>query len=153
MKQITEKQYRQELEKAKKESQSRKYLNDIKVERDKYKKKFHIETSKLLAVYLFALLNAIVIYAMVSMWKFADLSYLGVLITDIAAQILIYAIYCLKAYKAKKSEEDLKFQREKNSLDELLKAGADSGEYVPTTAGNVETFVTNTPDDYDGSVG
>ena len=116
MKQLSEKQYRQELEKAKKESQSRKYKEEIKLERNKYKKNFHIETSKLLAVYLFAMLNAIVIYAMVSMWKFADLSYLGVLITDIAAQILIYGIYCLKAYKAKKSEEDLKFKKEQSCL-------------------------------------
>ena len=63
MKQMTENQYRQELEKAKKESQSRKYKEEIKSEKSKYKKRVHFETSKLLAVYLFALLNAIVIYA------------------------------------------------------------------------------------------
>jgi len=153
MRKMTETQYRQELEKAKKESQSRKYKEEIKLEKNKYKKRVYLETSKLLAVYLFALLNAIVIYAMVSMWKFADLSYLGVLITDIAAQILIYGIYCLKAYKAKKSEEDLKFQRDKHSLDELLKAGAESDEPVPTTTGNVDTYTTNTQDYYDNSVG
>ena len=117
---MTEKKYRQELEKAKKESQSRKYKSEILAERNKYKTKKHIETSKLIAVYLFALLNAIVIYAMVSMWRFSDLSYLGVLITDIAAQILIYGIYCLKSYKGKKSEEDLKFEREKLSFGELF---------------------------------
>ena len=153
MRKMTETQYRQELEKAKKESQSRKYKEEIKSEKNKYKKRVHFETSKLLAVYLFALLNAIVIYAMVSMWKFADLSYLGVLITDIAAQILIYGIYCLKAYKAKKSEEDLKFQREKHSLDELLKAGAESNEPVSTTTGNVETYTTNDEIGYGDSVG
>ena len=50
---------------------------------------------------------------MVAMWQFADLSYLGVMITDIAAQVLVFAIYCMKAYKAKKSEEEMKFKRER----------------------------------------
>ena len=70
------------------------------------------ETSKLIAIYLFILLNAVIIYAMIAMWQFADLTYLGVLISDIAAQVLIYAIYCLKAYHGKKQEELLKFNKE-----------------------------------------
>ena len=36
---------------------------------------------------------------MVSMWHFSDLSYLGVLITDVAAQILTYVVYSHKALK------------------------------------------------------
>lgn len=72
-----------------------------------------IETSKLLAIYLFGLLNAIVVFAMVAMWHFSDLSYLGVLITDVAAQVVVYAIYCLKAYNSKKQSERLKFDRER----------------------------------------
>lgn len=75
------------------------------------------ETSKLLAVYLFVLLNAIVVFSMVSMWHFGDLSYLGVLISDIAAQVVIYAIYCVKAYKGKKAEEDNKLERDKMLCD------------------------------------
>ena len=51
------------------------------------------------------------------------------------------------------TKEDLKFQREKHSLDELLKAGAESNEPVPTTTGNVETYTTNTDYDYSDSVG
>lgn len=74
------------------------------------------ETSKKLAVYLFALFNVVVIYAMVAMWYFRDLSYLGVLIADIAAQVLTYAIYCLKAFFAKKAEEDNKLERDKMDL-------------------------------------
>ena len=62
--------------------------------------------------YLFVLLNAIVIYTMAAMWVYADLSYLGVLISDIAAQVLVYGIYCMKAYKAKKSEEEMKYKRD-----------------------------------------
>jgi len=92
------------------------YLRGLRTERNLFKKKR--ETSKLIALYLFVLLNAIVIYAMVAMWRFGDLSYLGVLITDIAAQILTYGIYCLKAYKGKKAEEELKFERYKMTYED-----------------------------------
>lgn len=148
MKKITEKEYRQELEKIKKRNIQREYNLSLKNERDKYKKKFKFETSKLIAIYLFTLLNVIIIYSMIAMWKFRDFTYLGVLISDIAAQVIIYAIYCMKAYKAKKSEEDLKFEREKYSgtLCNVLNAGAESDEYVPTTTGNVEVFNTNSED-------
>ena len=140
MKNLTEKEYQQELEKIQKQNKQIKYNLSPEKERNKYKKKFKFETSK-----LFALLNAIVIYSMVAMWKFCDFSYLGVLISDIAAQVIIYAIYCMKAYKAKKSEEDLKFEREKltGTLGDVLNAGAESEEYVHTTTGNVEVFAAN----------
>lgn len=149
---MTERQYQQEMEKIKRENRQKQYRQNIKAEKDKLKKKRKMETSKFLAFYLFALLNAIVIYAMVSMWKFADLSYLGVLITDIAAQILIYGIYCLKAYKAKKSEEDLKFKREQKTFDEFLKAGAECKESVPTTTGSVTLFGTDDEHSFDNII-
>ena len=110
---MTEEEYQKKLQKAKDIGKTIEHKQEIAEAKNKTKKR---ETSKLLALYLFALLNAIVIYAMVSMWKFSDISYLGVLITDIASQILIYGIYCLKAYKGKKSEEDMKFEREKMEL-------------------------------------
>lgn len=75
--------------------------------------KSKIEFSKILAIYLLILLTAIVIFTMVVIWHFGDLSYLNVLISDIAAQIMIYMVYCIKAYHGKKSEEELKFEREK----------------------------------------
>ena len=141
MKYLTNESYSKELEKIKKENRQKELKYKLKAEKSKYKKRAHIETSKLIAIYLFILLNAIVIYAMISMWKFADLSYLGVLITDIAAQILIYGIYCLKAYKAKKSEEDLKFKREKfGTFGDVLSAGAESNESVPLTNGDVNVY-------------
>lgn len=144
MKKFTEKEYQEEIEKIKEENIQIKYNQNIKKERNKLKTKHKLETSKLIALYLFALLNAIVIYAMVAMWKFTDFTYLGVLISDIAAQVLIYAIYCLKAYKAKKSEEEMRLKREKmnGTLDEVLNAGANSNEIVPTRTGSVETFQT-----------
>lgn len=145
---ITEKEYQQKLKKVQEKNKKIEYNLLLRNERNKYKKKLKFETSKLIAIYLFALLNAIIIYAMVAMWEFCDFTYLGVLISDIAAQVIIYAIYCMKAYKAKKSEEDLKFEREKLSgtLSDVLSAGAESGEYVPTTAGSVEVFTTKSED-------
>ena len=72
-----------------------------------------VEFSKILAVYLLILFTAIVVFTMVAIWHFEDLSYLNILISDIAAQILVYMIYCVKAYHGKKSEEELKFEKEK----------------------------------------
>lgn len=142
MKNMTEEEYQRKLSEIKNENIQKEYKKRLKEERAKYGFKLKLETSKLIAIYLFALLNAIVIYAMIAMWNFADLTYLGVLISDIAAQVIIYAIYCMKAYKAKKSEEDLKFEREKlcGTLEDVLSAGAESREYVPTTTGTVDTY-------------
>lgn len=53
-------------------------------------------TDKLIAIYLFIILNVILVYSMISMWNFADLSCLGVLITDIAGQVITYYIYAKK---------------------------------------------------------
>lgn len=124
---MTEKKYRQELEKAKRRNVVKEYKQEIRKEKMKYRVFHHIETSKLFAGYLFALMNAIIVYAMVAMWKFADLSYLGVLITDIAAQILVYAIYCLKAYKGKNAEEEMKFKRETMLIDNNVNADTEDG--------------------------
>ena len=141
---MTENGYQKRLDKIKKKNVQKEYRKNLKTEKEKYKPKSRLETSKLIAIYLFLLLNAIIIYAMVAMWVFSDLSYLGVLISDIAAQVVIYAIYCMKAYKAKKSEEELRFERDKHcgTISDILSAGANSSEYVPVN-GNVETFTTN----------
>lgn len=109
---MTDEEYYQKLAEIDEENKQIEYRRSLRRERLRLYPKVKIETSKLLAIYVFVLLNAIIIYAMVSMWRFSDLSYLGILITDIAAQVVVYAIYCLKAYKAKKSEEDMKFARE-----------------------------------------
>jgi len=88
----------------------------------------HIETSKLLAIYLFVLLNAIVVYSMVVMAITQDLSSLPVLISDLAAQVLVYAIYCAKAFKGKQAEENLKFERDKLGMSEDEDEPCDSDE-------------------------
>lgn len=140
-KNLTEREFRRQLAKIKKENVQKERSLILERERNKYGSE-KIETSKLIAIYLFVLLNAIVIYAMIAMWQFADFSYLGVLISDIAAQVLIYAIYCMKAFHAKRESERMKFDREKlrGSLGDILEAGSESGEYVPLTTGSVDTF-------------
>lgn len=140
-KNLTEREFQRQLAKIKKENVQKERSLILERERNKYGSE-KIETSKLIAIYLFVLLNAIVIYAMIAMWQFADFSYLGVLISDIAAQVLIYAIYCMKAFHAKRESERMKFDREKlrGSLGDILEAGSESGEYVPLTTGSVDTF-------------
>lgn len=119
MKKMTEQEYEDKLNKIREDNQQQEYRKLIKAEKSKYKPR--IEVSKILAIYLLILLTTIVIYSMVVIWHFGDLSYLNILISDIAAQILVYAIYCVKAYKAKKSEEELNFEKEKisNVLDNV----------------------------------
>ncbi len=118
------------LDKIKERNVNKEYRKNLIDEKNKYKEKHKFETSKLIAIYLFVLLNAIVVYAMLAMWTFTDFTYLGVLISDIAAQVIVYAIYCMKAYKAKRSEEELKFRREchSGSIDDILDAGAECAE-------------------------
>ena len=107
---MTDKQYQAKMLQVKRNNVSKQRKLSIKKEKAKYSSK--IETSKLLAIYLLGLMNLIIIYALVAMWHFGDLSYLGVLVTDIAAQILTYAIYCVKAFKGKQAEEEMNFRRE-----------------------------------------
>ena len=59
--------------------------NDVKKER--------IPTHKLVTFYLFVILNVVLIYSLVAMWHFADLTHLGLLITDIVGQLVTFMIY------------------------------------------------------------
>lgn len=98
MRYMSEKEYEHELKRIKAKNVYRQRKKKLKEEKDKYKSKIKLpSTSKLMAVYLFIILNVVLIYAMVAMWYFRDLSYLGVLITDVAAQVLTYFIYSKKA--------------------------------------------------------
>ena len=141
-KHLSEQEFQRKMDRIKRDNAHKEKLRLLEAEKDKYKKCNRIETSKLIAVYLFGILNAIIVYAMVAMWNFGDLSYLGVLISDIAAQVLIYAIYCLKAYHGKKQSELMKFDREKlqGSLGTILNAGGECQEYVPLTKGSVDVI-------------
>lgn len=136
---LSEREYQKQLARIKKDNLQKERQMSLDAERNKYNKS-RMETSKLIAIYLFALLNAIVVYSMVAMWRFADFTYLGVLISDIAAQVLIYAIYCVKAYHGKKQSENMKFERERltGSLGDVLAAASECGETVPLKNGSVD---------------
>ena len=100
MKKLNEKEYAYELKKIQIENLYKKRNQRLKEEKKRYGKKIELpSTSKLMAVYLFIILNVVLIYAMITMYLFRDLSYLGVLITDIASQIITYLIYLRKATK------------------------------------------------------
>lgn len=113
MRYLSKKEFESEMKKIQAENLSEERKAILKAEKEKYKSKSKIETHKFIMFYLFALLNIIVIYSMVAMWAFRDLTYLGVLISDIAAQVIVYAIYCLKAYHGKKQEEQMKLEKER----------------------------------------
>lgn len=136
---LSEREFQKEMAKIKKDNLQKERKQMLKAEKRKLDKP-HIETSKIIAIYLFVLLNAIVVYSMVAMWVFGDITYLGVLISDIAAQVLIYGIYCMKAYHAKKQSEQMKFDRDKlnGSLGEILYAGSESSEDFPIVNGDID---------------
>ena len=106
---------------------------EIKQLKKNNRKKLGLTTTKLLSFYLFAIFNVVLLYALIAMWHFEDLSYLGVVISDIIGQILVFGIYCIRAYLDTKSEENIKLEQQKIGLpnklqekvDELLPASTD----------------------------
>lgn len=148
---MSEKDYQVKLAKIRQANVQKQYKQSLRAEKQKYSTG-HIETSKLLAIYLFVLFNVVLMYAMTAMWIMHDLTYLGVLISDIVAQVLTYAIYCMKAYCAKRQSENLKFRREchvqeqadntnSGTVDDILAAGAESEEPVVLANGTtIEPF-------------
>ena len=98
MKYLSEKEYTIQMRKQKNINDGIQRYNELQEEKNKYKKHFKLPTtSKLIAVYLFTILNVVLIYSMIAMWHFMDLTYLGVLVTDVAGQVLTYFIYAKKA--------------------------------------------------------
>lgn len=97
---MTTKEYEEKLNRIKYKNKQKEMKLKLKKEEDKYKKKFKLpSTTKLIAFYLFLIFNIILIFVMKAMWYFADLTYIGVLITDIAAQVVVFMIYCAKSSK------------------------------------------------------
>lgn len=95
---LSESKYQEKLKRIQANNASRERKRKLKEEEKKYKLKFRLpSTSKLMAVYLFIVLNVVLCYSMAAMWYFRDLTYLGVLITDVAAQVLTYFIYAKKS--------------------------------------------------------
>ena len=100
MKRLNDKEFQAKLKRIQKDNAYKEKNKLLREEREKGNKKIKLpSTTKLIAVYLFAMLNTVLIYAMVVMFLFRDLTYLGVLITDIAAQILTFVVYSAKSAK------------------------------------------------------
>lgn len=119
---MTNKEFESQMKQVKRKNLSKARRLAIKEEKQKYATKpwwKKVETSKALAIYLMILMNLIIIYALIAMWHFSDLSYLGVLITDVVAQIITYAIYCVKAFKGKQASEEMSFKREQLEKEEF----------------------------------
>ena len=117
MRELSEKEYIRELKKIRLKNESKKRKQKLKEEKNKYRTKHKLpSTSKLIAIYLFIILNVVLIYSMVSMWKFMDLSYLGVLITDVAAQVLTYVIYSAKALRENTSTRGFVYEARMQEL-------------------------------------
>ena len=109
--------YSDYIKKIEEETFLRNKKNQIKKLKRDNRRNLGLTTTKLLSYYLFILCNIILVYAMIAMWHFADLTYLGVIITDIVGQILVFGIYSIKSYKETKSEESIRLERDKlNSL-------------------------------------
>lgn len=89
---------------------------EIKQLKKHNRKKLGLTTTKLLSFYLFAIFNIVLLYSLVAMWHFGDLSYLGVIISDIIGQILVFGIYCIRAYLDTKAEENTKLEQQKIGL-------------------------------------
>lgn len=99
--------------------------SEIKQLKKNNRRKLGLTTTKLLSFYLFAIFNIVLLYALVAMWHFGDLSYLGVVISDIIGQILVFGIYCIRAYLDTKSEENIKLEQQKIGLPNKLQEKVD----------------------------
>lgn len=117
MRYLTKRGFDEEMDKIKKRNNQIKLRQALQEEKNKYKKP-KMETSKKLMIYMFVLFNIVLFYSLIAMWHFQDLSYLGVVISDIAGQALSYGIYCLKAFNSKKSSEEMKFKKEKFEIEQ-----------------------------------
>lgn len=89
--------------------------SELKRMKKEARKGVGLTTTKLLCYYIFIIFNVVLLYALIAMWHFGDLSYLGVVISDILGQVLVYGIYSIRAYNDTKSEETMKLEREKLS--------------------------------------
>lgn len=137
---------KKEREKAISEAADRKIRSQISFINSLYKKPndFFEERRKSFTttkfIFYLLLINCVMleIYAMVVMYKLNDLSALPILITAVIGESISFAIYCLKAYFAKKSEENMKFEKEKFGLNNSDEENVEN-EYVEDFPGIDET--------------
>lgn len=98
MRNMSKEEFNLRMKKIKDRNETKERKAKLRAEKIKYLPKLKLPpTSKLVMLYLFIILNVVLVYSMVAMWHFGDLTALSVIITDIVGQILIYAIYSTKA--------------------------------------------------------
>lgn len=96
---MSEKEFEEEMRKVRLKNKSIARKQELQKEKNKYKTTKKYSTTKLIAVYLFILLNVVLGFSMYMMYHLSDLTYLGVLITDIVAQLITFLIYVVKSTK------------------------------------------------------
>ena len=96
---MSEKEFREEMRKARLKNESIARKQELQKVKNEYKTQRKYSTTKLIAIYLFVLLNVVLGFSMYMMYHLSDLTYLGVLITDIVAQLLTFTIYVVKSTK------------------------------------------------------
>ena len=107
---MTNLKYEKKLRKAEAKKLDKQQKQQLKEIRSYGKQK--METSKKLTIYLMSLFTIIIIYSLVAMWHFQDLSHLSTLITAFASEVVTFITYCAKAFFAKKNAEAVKLQRD-----------------------------------------
>ena len=120
---LSEKAYRQKLRKIEIENRSKE--RKLLLKQAKKRKKISLPTTtKLITIYLFIVLNIVLVYSLVAMWHFENLTYLGTLIADVIGQILVFFIYTVKSTKENTSggiTYETAMAKLKNDLDVNIK--------------------------------
>lgn len=113
---LDDKEYNKKKENIQKKNEI--LLKKRELENLKIKNKKNFSTTKLVMFYLFCVLNIVLIYSLIAMWHFEDLTHLGVLITDIIGQIVVFLVYAVKSAK-ENSKNGIVFEttmRQKNEV-------------------------------------
>lgn len=97
---MTEKQFNKKLSRIRQKQKEYELKVKLKKEKEKCRPaKVKLTTTKKITIYLFVVLNILLVYSIVAMWYFADLSYLGTLITDVIGQVIVFITYAAKSTK------------------------------------------------------
>lgn len=118
---MTEKQFKEKMKKIQLKNESLIRKQELKTERNKYRHKKKIQTTKIITALLMGLmlLNclAIEIYSCYAMLVLQDLSALysliGAAVSTTIGEVVAYSIYSAKSLKETKAEKELEFEYHK----------------------------------------
>lgn len=95
---MTEEKFKKKLNRIEQKNASDEMRETLKNARHSKKLVFP-STTKLIMIYLFIILNAVLVYCLIAMWHFGNLTHLGTLITDVISQVIVFLVYCVKSAK------------------------------------------------------